>query len=77
MNLSAMPLTRGHSGVIFLWCTTRYDLNLCNSSPEKGGPLSILSVSGTPQAEKISSNMGRVAAADIDETWCTNGNQEY
>ena len=47
------------------------------SSPLKGGPLSVLTVVGTPCVANILSSFGITMEAFVDFTICTSGKREY
>jgi hypothetical protein len=66
MNLSASAFALGHSGVIFRWLNPRSSENSLNSWLLKGGPLSVFISIGMPWVERILSNFGIVAFAEVD-----------
>ena len=77
MNRSASPFASGHKGVILRWWNPKSLLNVWNSFPLKGGPLSVFTTSGIPWREKIMSRCGITVLAEVDEMTSTSGNLLY
>ena len=60
-----------------LWTNPKYLAYLSNSSQLKGDPLSLLTFTGIPKAEKILSNLGIADFMEVDLIISISANLEY
>ncbi|CAB4001077.1 Hypothetical predicted protein [Paramuricea clavata] len=74
---SASPLAFGQHGVIRRCWRPRCSANFLNSRLVNGGPLSLFKTSGIPCLEKIASNFGITALADVEVKISTSGKRLY